>query len=212
AFAFGYMLSALWNHRLLQTTIHVIQFALAADLAGFVDALLASPSPHLAAVRAELDRFARAILDEEATTLPVPGWGDQRREPADAVCAVVYGAGAAIYAEIADAAAAWIAAWHAATTPDDEAAGARASRSTTAVVRDAVAWDALQLPAATPASCTAEVAYDWPAYERAMSTRPQPIARVTSVHVTATPIPDAATEAVLLSWHMRARTTIEAAP
>ena len=189
AFAFGYLLSALWNHRLLQTTIHVIQFGLAKDLAGFVDALLASPRPHLAAVRAELDRFACAILEEEATTLPVAGWGDRRREPADAVCAVVYTAGAAIYAEIAAEAAAWL---------DD---------STAALVREAVAWDALQLPAATPTGVVQAFAHDWPAYERAMSTRPQPIARAICVQVTATPVPDAPAE-VLLSWHMRARTTL----
>jgi hypothetical protein len=78
-----------------------------------------------------------------------------------------------------------------------------------ALVREALAWDALQLPAATRASGVRAFAHDWPAYERAMSTRPQPIARAISVRVTAMPVPDAATEAVLLSWHMRARSTIE---
>ncbi len=206
AFAFGYLLSALWNHRLLQTTIHVIQFGLGLDLAGFVDALLVSRSPRLAAVRAELDRFASAILDEVATTLPVAGWGERRREPADAVCAAFYEAGAAIYAELADAAVTWVDA-----TLVCDVDGASAPHGDAALVREAVAWDALQLPAATAASGTHEFAYDWPAYERAMSARPRPTARPTTVRATATPVPDAVTEAVLLSWHMRARTTVEPA-
>src|SRR5262249_53170474 len=57
AFAFGYLVAALWNQRLLQTTLHVIRFALGADVTPLVDALLASERPRLKAVGAELRRF-----------------------------------------------------------------------------------------------------------------------------------------------------------
>ncbi len=182
AFAFGYLLSALWNQRLLQTAIHVVRFALERDLAGFIDALLASSRPRLAAVRSELARFSRAILDGEGTTLTLHGGGQRRYEPAEAVCVLVHAAPTEFHAEVADEAARWI-------------GGADA-----ALLRDAVAWDALQLP--TRAGI-AELAYDWIAYERAMSTRQRPIARTIRVRATAP-----AAE-VSSGWHMQARNVIE---
>ena len=188
AFAFGYLLSALWNQRLLQTTIHVVRFALERDLAGFIDALLASSRPRLATIRGELARYARAIFEGEGTTLVVPGWGAQRREPAEAVCALVHAAPAEFHAEVAEEAARWIGAEDA------------------ALVRDAVRWDAVQLPARAG---LADFAYDWIAYEAAMSARKPPIA--TPIRVRATAPPPLGDEAGVSSgWHMQARNIIEA--
>src|SRR5262249_1611909 len=42
AYAFAALLSAAWNQRLLQTTLHVMQWAQGRDVAAFVDALLAA--------------------------------------------------------------------------------------------------------------------------------------------------------------------------
>ncbi len=182
AFAFGYLLSALWNQRLLQTTIHVVRFALERELAGFVDALLASGRPRLSAIRNELARFAEAILDGEGTTLVVPCCGDRRREPAEAVCALVHAAPAEFHAEVADEVARWIGAAHA------------------ALVRDAVAWDGLQLPARAG---TAEFAHDWIAYERGMGACTPPVAGAIRVRATAPQT------GVSSSWHMQARNVIE---
>jgi len=189
AFAFGYLLSALWNQRLLQTTVHVIKFGLERDLAGFIDALLASPAPRLARLRAELARFARAILDGEGTTLPVAGWGERRREPAEAVCAQAYVAPSELYAEVAAVAATYVG--------DGEAA----------IVREAVTWDALQIP--TAGARVADFEHDWIAYEKAMSTRPRPIVRRIRVRATPPPALEVGTTDVALSWHMQARTLIE---
>jgi hypothetical protein len=170
AHAFGYLLSALWNQRVLQTTLHVMQFALDIGAAILVDALLAAPSSRLAAVHAELARFSAAIVDGRATTLPVDGWGPRRREPLDAACARVLDDPAGFYAEAAEIAAA-LAGEHA------------------ALVRDVVAWDALQLPAGDGGVTTAEFAHDWLDYAARMGTRPRPEPRPLAVRAVPWPLP-----------------------
>jgi hypothetical protein len=185
AFGFGYLLAALWNQRLLQTTLHVLRFALGADLAAFVDALLASEQPRLAAVRAELERFSAAILDGVAATLPVDGFGAARREPVEAVCARVLEDAAGFYAEVAGEAAAF---------------GAE--------LRDAVAWDALQLLGGS-----AGFAHDWIDYAARMGSCPQPEPRPIRVRARAVPLPPAPErrlEAFLaLGWAKQPRVSVE---
>jgi hypothetical protein len=190
AFAFGYLLSALWNQRLLQTTLHVLRFALGADLGRFVDALLASQRPSLAGVRAELGRFTDAIAAGEAATLAVAGCGPTRREPADAVCARVLDDPAAFYAAVAEEAAAQVGAEH------------------VALVRDAIAWDALQV-----APARAQLAYDWLAYAAAMGSCPRPAPRPIWVRArsVSTPADPAARLDVFLAlgWSKQPRVWIE---
>lgn len=163
AFAFGYLLSALWNQRLLSTTIHVLRFALGADLAAWIDALLASERPRLRAVRAELLRFADSIAAGRDATLPVAGRGERRREPSDAACALVLDDPAAFYDEVAEETAAF--------------AGANAR-----AVRDAVAWDALHVE---PPAGARRFAFDWPRYESEMGARPQPLSHAIEVRAVA---------------------------
>jgi hypothetical protein len=171
AYNFGYLLAALWNQRVLQTTLHVVQFAIGIEIATFVDALLGANTPRLAAIRDELKRYTAAILEARATTLVVEGWGPRRREPVDGVCARVLDDPAAFYAEAADVAAAIV------------------GREHVALIRDAVAWDAVQIPAAE--SVVAEFAHDWIVYTAQMGERPRPVPRRTSVRWTSWPtLPD----------------------
>src|SRR5262249_46730392 len=186
------LLSALWNQRLLQTTLHLLAFALATDVAAYVDALLASARPRLSAIRDELSRFARAIVDGEGSTLPVAGWGDQRREPTDGVCARVFDDADGFYAEAADEAARLVGRAHA------------------ALVREAVAWDALRIPRLTGAARTARFEHAGRAYEARMGSSPQPAAG--PIVVRATPArftSDAAAQAVALEWLKGVRSSIE---
>ncbi len=174
AYGFGYLLSALWNQRLLQTTLHVLAFALAADVAAYIDALLASARPRLSAIRDELLRFAHAIVDGEGRVF----------DDADG-----------FYAEAADEAARLVGTAHA------------------ALVREAVAWDALRIPTLTNTAGAARTAlfeYDWLDYEARMGASPQPTAR--PIVVRATPArftSDAAARAVALEWLKGARSSIE---
>jgi hypothetical protein len=192
AYAFGYTLSALWNRRLLQTTLHVLRFALGVDLAAFVDALLGSEGPRARAIRDELARFSSAIVDAEASTLPIAGWGAVRREPADAVCACVFDDVDGFYAEAADQAARLVGAAH------------------EPLVRDAVAWDALRIPRIGATPPIARFEYDWLAYDATMGTRPQPIHRALAVRtVSPTLASDPATRVVALDWLARNRVELE---
>ena len=170
AYAFGYLLSALWNQRVLATTIHVARFALAIEVPALVDALLAATGPRLSAAREALARLSAAILAGEATTLPVDGAGPRRREPTDAVCAVVLADPDGFYAEAADALAATTA------SPDDAA-----------IVRDAVAWDALQALPPDGALVTRRFTHDWRAYAARMGERPRPRAAALAIDVRAWP-------------------------
>ena len=168
AFAFGYMLSALWNQRFLQTTLHVLRFALRADVTELVDALLASERPRLRAVREELRRFTDAIAGGEGATLAIEGWGATRREPTDAVCARILDDPAGFYAEAADEAARVVGAEHA------------------SMIREAVAWDALQIP--QPGG-SARFDHDWLAYAAEMGACPRPAAHPIRVKVRGMPCP-----------------------
>lgn len=158
AYAFGYLLSALWNQRVLQTTIHVVRFVLGVEVAALVDTLLAGAGPRLTAVRDALARLSAAMLAGEATTLPVAGAGPRRREPTDAVCAAVLSDPAAFYAEAADAVASLSA----------------ADADTASLLRDAVAWDALQALPPDGALQTRRFAYDWREYSSRMGECPRP--------------------------------------
>ena len=197
AHAFGYLLSALWNQRLLKTTLHVMQFVLGIGAASVVDALLAAPSPRLVAIRVELARFSAAIVDARATTLPVEGWGTRRREPLDAACARVLDDPAAFYAEAADIAAG-LAGEHA------------------ALVRDAVAWDALEMAALDGGATTTELAHDWLAYAAQMGSRPRPDPRRIAVRAVPWPLPvdrGARLDAFLaMGWSKQPRGQIECLP
>ena len=166
AFAFGYLVSALWNQRLLQTTLHVLRFALDASVTDFVDALLASERPRLRAVRAELRRFTDAIAGGEGATLAIAGWGATRREPTDAVCARILDDAPGFYDEAADEAARVAGAEHA------------------AVIREAVAWDALQIAQLGARLVTARFGHDWLAYAAKMGACPRPAASPIRVRVT----------------------------
>lgn len=194
AYAFGYLLSALWNQRLLQTTVHVARFALAITVPALVDALLAAPTPRLAAVRAALGRYTQAILEARATTLVVDGWGHRRREPTDAVCAAVLDDPAAFYAEVADV-----------------VGGLATERDHAAILRDAVRWDALQIPAAEPV--VVDLAHDWLAYTAHMGERPAPARRPITVRATSWPSSTeraGVLDAFLgLGWSKRPRGTVE---
>jgi radical SAM superfamily enzyme YgiQ (UPF0313 family) len=201
AHAFGYLLSALWNQRVLQTTLHVLQFVLGIGAAALVDALLAAPGPRLAAIRAELARFSAAVVDGRATTLPVDGWGPRRREPLDGACARILDDPAGFYAEAAEIAAAL--------------AGDAA-----ALVRDAVAWDAVALPSTAvdldAVPTTAEFVHDWPAYVAHMGSRPRPDPRRIAVRVIPWPLAverAARLDAFLaLGWAKQPRGQIEPLP
>jgi hypothetical protein len=195
AFAFGYLVSALWNQRFLQTTLHLLAFALGADLTAFVDALLASERPRLRAVRAELRRFSDAIADGTGATLAVESWGATRREPTDAVCARILDDPAGFYAEAADEAAGLVGA---------ERAG---------LVRDAIAWDALHVP---PAPAAARFDHDWLAYSADIGARPRPAPRPIQVRTRSAPCPTdpaARLDRILaLGWAKQARVLVERAP
>jgi len=198
AYAFGYLLSALWNQRVLATTIHVARFVLGLEVPALVDALLAGAGPRLRAARDALARLAAAVLAGEATTLPVDGAGPRRREPTDAVCAVVLADPEGFYAEVADAVAAI-------TTSSDDAA----------LVRDAVAWDALQALPPDGALVTRRFAYDWRAYTDRMSEHVRPPLAALEVSVRAwppAPIDPSARLDVFLSlgWSKQPRCHLEA--
>src|SRR5262249_16883691 len=153
----------LWNQRLLQTTLHVLHYALGIDVPRYVDALLSSERPRLSAIRDELGRFTRAIVGAEGLTLPIAGWGDRRREPDEAVCARVFDDCAGFHAEAAEGAASLV--------------GAEQG----SLVREAVAWDALHLPSLSPGPRVARFRHDWLDYQARMGSSPQPLVRPTIV-------------------------------
>jgi hypothetical protein len=183
------------------TTLRAPPLAAGLLAATLVDALLAATSPRLAAIRAELARFSAAVVEARATTLPVDGWGPRRREPIDAACARVLDDPAGFYAEAAEVAAA---------LAGDDAA----------LIRDVVAWDALQLPSTAAdldaIPTTAEFAHDWPAYAAQMGSRPRPEPR--RIAVRAIPWPLAVERAarldafVALGWAKQPRGQIERLP
>lgn len=183
AHAFGSLMSAAWNQRLLQTTLHVIAFALEGAPDRFIDALLEAHEP----VRRELARFTDAILAEEAALLPVAGWGEHRRDAVDAVCACVFADPDAFFARAADAA--------------EAVAGP--------IAREAVAWDALRL---ATRSYTAAFAHDWLAYEAQMATRGQPRAEPIVVSATPPPEVPPGPYALDARKHARATVTRIARP
>jgi radical SAM superfamily enzyme YgiQ (UPF0313 family) len=162
AFAVGFLLAALANQRLLPTTLHVIQFALGRDCMVWIDALLDADTPRLVAIRAELLRHADAILNEEATSLPVLGFGDTRRDVVEGVVARVLEDVAAFASEAA-------------------AVAATAFPDVADLLRDAVAWDALSLPGRFAAAKTERFRWDWLAYVANMGACPCPVPRATTV-------------------------------
>jgi radical SAM superfamily enzyme YgiQ (UPF0313 family) len=155
AHAFGFLLAALWNQRVLQTTLHVATFALGIPVPTLVDALLAAPSPRLTAIRAELARFSAAILEARATTLAIDGWGTRRREPIDGVCARILEDADAFYAEVAAVAAGLVVA----NTPVDAAASAPVDAAASAPV-DAAASAPVDAAASAPVDAAASVPVD----------------------------------------------------
>ncbi len=216
AHAFGFLLAALWNQRVLQTTIHVATFALGIELPRVIDALLAAPTPRLCAIRAELARYSDAILDARATTLAIEGWGTRRREPIDAICARILDEPDAFYAEVGDVVASLV----------EEASIGAPSIDTPridvphihvidaiAMLRDAVRWDALQMP--FEGTRETDFAFDWLAYVAAMGARPMPARAALRVRTTSWPastVRDGQLDAFLgLGWAKLARGTIERA-
>jgi hypothetical protein len=184
SYAFGYLLSALWNQRLLQTTLHVLGFALGADLVAYVEALLAAEGPGLRAVRDELARFSDAIAGGEAAARAIDGWGPRRREPTDAVCARVLEDAARFFAEVAEETARFAGAAHA------------------ELVRDAVAWDALHI---APPSEPRRFAHDWLAYERDMGACPRPTAQPIEVRARSLTGPPDLDVFLTLGWSKQPR-------
>jgi hypothetical protein len=149
AFALGFFLSALANQRLMPTTLHVIQFALGGDSVAWVGALLASHTRRLTAIRAELLRYADAILDEEGMVLPVAAFGDARRDVVEAVVARVVEDVAGFALEAA-------------------AVAADSFPNHADLLRDAVAWDVLAVPERLAVPRTECFEWDWPAYVASM--------------------------------------------
>jgi hypothetical protein len=182
AFAFGHLLSAAWNQRLLQTTLHVITFALELDPTDYIDAVLEACEP----VRSELDRFTRAILDEQASTLPIDGWGDRRYEAADAACARIFDDPDRFYA----------------------IAGEVAARMAGPIAREAVAWDALRCSSRPR---TLQLEHDWVDYAARMSQRPKPSTHPIIVTVSPAP-PTSGTFALEARKHAQATVTRVARP
>ncbi|HUS33673.1 MAG TPA: phytanoyl-CoA dioxygenase family protein [Kofleriaceae bacterium] len=178
AYAFGHLLSAAWNQRLLQTTVHLLAFVLEADVAQLVDGLL---DAH-AQLRGELDRYTQAILDETATVLAIEGWGNRRYEPADAVCACAFADPDRFYAS----------------------AAAVATRIAGPLAAEAVAWDALRF---STRARTLRFEHDWLGYEAAMADRPRPAARPMIVSVTPAPAQAAGNFALEARKHARASVT-----
>lgn len=210
AHAFGFLLAALWNQRLLQTTIHVATFALGIAVPVLVDALLAAPSPRLSAIRTELARYSAAILDARATTLAIEGWGTRRREPIDAVCARILDDPEAFYAEAADVAASLADREGGIVESRDGIAGSpHAVRAE--MLRDATRWDALQMP--HEGARELDFAFDWLAYASAMGARPMPAREPIRVRVTSWPastVREGQLDAFLgLGWAKLARGTID---
>ena len=160
AFAAGFLLAALANQRLLPTTLRVIQFALGGDIMAWIDSLLAARTPRLRTIRAELLRYADAILEERGMALPVPEFGDVRREPVEAVVARVVEDVTAFAAEAA-------------------AVAARSFPDHADLLRDAVAWDVFAIPERFSAPATRCFTWDWPA--SVASTEP-PITGPITVH------------------------------
>ncbi|MFN0252329.1 MAG: radical SAM protein [Kofleriaceae bacterium] len=181
AYAFGFLLAALWNQRVLQTTIHVATFALGIPVPALIDALLAATSPRLSAIRTELARFSESILAARATTLAIEGWGTRRREPIDGVCARILEEPEAFYAEVADVAATLVAT--SMSLVGDVAAIERGDA--VAMLRDATRWDALQIPHGD--SREVDFAFDWLAYGAAMGARPIPLRAAMHVRSTSWP-------------------------
>jgi hypothetical protein len=178
AFATGYLLAALSNLQLLPTTLHVMQFALGVDPIAWVDALLATDTPRLAAVRDELHRFADATLHATGTALAVRGYGEARRDPTEGATARVVDDIEGYAGEAADVAAALF-------------------PSHAALLRDVIAWDAIGLPAPHATTDVRRFAWNWPAYASAQSTCPAPQPVPITVHRRAAPWA-AATGAVYL--------------
>lgn len=160
AFAFGHLFAALVNQRLLATTLRLLGFALDVDLVVALDALLAAPSARLQAVRGAVLRHADAILAGEGVALAAPGYGPTRREATETACAAALDDWAAFSTEIADVLTRLV------------------PEQARALVRDAIAWDSLQIPARVDASrpaspaTTSTFAYDWPRWRAADHHRP----------------------------------------
>lgn len=210
AHAFGFLLAALWNQRLLQTTIHVATFAVGIPVPALIDALLAAPSPRLHAIRAELARYSAAIVEARASTLAIEGWGARRREPIDAVCARILDEPEAFYAEVATVVTLLARDHEGPPSIADELAATRAGERA-AMLRDATRWDALQMPHDHLRDVS--FAFDWLAYTHAMGSRPEPARVAIAVRVTSWPAPasrEGKLDAFLgLGWAKLPRGTIE---
>lgn len=192
AFVIGFLLAALANQRLLPTTVHVIQFALGRDSIAWIEALLAAGTPRLAAVRAELLRYADAILGQVGTALSVPGFGDTRRDAVEAVTARVLENVAGFASEVGDVTA-------------------RMFSDAVDMVCDVVAWDAFSLPERFASDDMRSFAWDWPAYVADMGARPQPTSRAITVRRSRHALASASTDAeyldgfLALGWAKTAR-------
>jgi hypothetical protein len=162
AFTAGFLFSALANQRLLPTAMHVIQFALRRDPVAWIDALLSAGTPRLAAIVAELTRFADAILDEQGAALPVDGFGEACRDPSEGVAARVLENVTAFAREIAAASATWL--------PEHAE-----------LLRDVVLWDAMSIPGRGASAEVRSFRWDWPAYLAAQDSCPQPLLRAITV-------------------------------
>ncbi|MCC6620218.1 MAG: radical SAM protein [Deltaproteobacteria bacterium] len=198
SYAFGYLFAALVNQGLLATTLRLLAFVLHADVVALVDALLAAATPILAAIRTSLLGFADAVLAGLATTLPLDGYGPTRREPVEAVCALALGAPHDAFAdEVMTALAPHL--------PSEDRA----------LVREAIAWDALHLPRhGARARDTTTFTRDWWDWSPSEGRLPAPARFV--VH--RTPFPWAAERAevwldtfVSLGWSKTPRTLVERA-
>lgn len=85
AFIFGHALTALHDQALLPMTLRVWVWQLSRPVATLVDGLL----EHFPPLFDTLARYADAILSEEATSLPLPGFGPHRWEPIEAAVAAI---------------------------------------------------------------------------------------------------------------------------
>jgi hypothetical protein len=161
AFIFGFALSAIANQRLLATTLRVLRFALEVEVGGWIDALLGAPGPRMSACRAELGRYADAILSESGTLLPLDESQTVRRDAVEAFTARAICDWPAFCAEVADVTASFV--------PDHAA-----------LVREAVAWDAFILPERNCIALARAFDSNWLAY-RSVRTRTLPAHQATTV-------------------------------
>lgn len=181
AFVFGHALAALHDQSLLPASLPYAVWRAGMGVAAFVERLLEA----FPAMREALERFADAILSEEASTLPIRGHGELRWEPIDAAVAAVLDAPEAFFGAVT------------------ATFGALAPPAEAETLMDALAFDAAVLATRAAPEARLRLSHDWVS---ARDARVAPTRGAFEVRVEATspmgPMGSAAAASEHLAWFL----------